>query len=112
MVCRAKCGEQSSKIRPVKSRCLLAQCIWQLSDDIGDLGEKCFRGDIGAENICGAGRLGCMAVWNDGCSWEDWGREEFYLIFLLNQVATTETMWLEPVLHKRSHHSEKPTHHN
>ena len=53
-----------------------------------------------------------MAVWNDGCSWEDWGREEFYLIFLLNQVATTETMWLEPVFHKRSHHSEKPTHHN
>ena len=90
----------------------MAQCIWQLSDDIGDLGEKCFHGDIGAENICGAGRLGCMAVWNDGCSWEDWGREEFYLIFLLNQVATTETMWLEPVLHKRSHHSEKPTHHN
>ena len=90
----------------------MAQCIWQLSDDIGDLGEKCFHGDIGAENICGAGRLGCMAVWNDGCSWEDWGREEFYLIFLLNQVATTETMWLEPVFHKRSHHSEKPTHHN
>ena len=92
MVCRAKCGEQSSKIRPVKKLCLLAQCIWQLSDDIGDLGEKCFHGDIGAENICGAGCLGCMAVWNDGCSWEDWGRQEFYLIFLLNRVATTETM--------------------
>lgn len=66
MVCRAKCGEQSSKIRPVKSRWLAAQYIWQLSDDIGDLGEKCFHGDIGAENICGAGRLSCMAVWSDG----------------------------------------------
>ena len=92
MVCRAKCGEQSSKIRPVKSRCLLAQRILQLSDDIGDIGEKCFHGDIGAENIFGAGCLGCMAVSNDGCSWEGWGRKEFYLTFLLNRVAATETI--------------------
>ena len=30
VACRAKGGEQSDKIRPIKRRCCLAQCIWPL----------------------------------------------------------------------------------